>query len=206
MALRSVKVPEGFEPAFAKAEEVVARYFSARTDDPGSGTIEISGQRYVLVRAAALSVEFFALVRGLFGEGRETEANEFARNILFDLAHSIGMADAKSFHAKMDLEDPIERLSAGPIHFAHSGWAFVDISPESRPTPGDEYYLLYDHPYSFEADAWLESESRADFPVCIMNSGYSSGWCQESFGVSLVASEILCRAMGHESCRFIMAP
>jgi signal transduction histidine kinase/ActR/RegA family two-component response regulator len=38
-----------------------------------------------------------------------------------------------------------------------------------------------------------------------MNAGYSSGWCEESFGVQLVASEILCRAKGDQSCRFVMA-
>jgi hypothetical protein len=38
-----------------------------------------------------------------------------------------------------------------------------------------------------------------------MNAGYSSGWCEESFGVPLVAQEILCRAKGVNYCRFIMA-
>ncbi len=27
----------------------------------------------------------------------------------------------------MNVTDPIERLSAGPIQFAYSGWAFVKI-------------------------------------------------------------------------------
>ena len=39
-----------------------------------------------------------------------------------------------------------------------------------------------------------------------MNSGYSSGWCAESFGVPLVSTEILCKAKGDDCCRFIMAP
>jgi PAS domain S-box-containing protein len=39
-----------------------------------------------------------------------------------------------------------------------------------------------------------------------MNAGYSSGWCEESFGVPLVAAEILCQSKGDKSCRFIMAP
>ena len=194
------------EPVFAKAEEVVSRYFSKRKDDPSAGTIEIYGERYVLVRGAALSVEFFELVRHLFGEGREAEARDFARNILFDLSHAIGKSDARSFHSKMGLEDPIAKLSAGPVHFAHSGWAFVDIFPESKPSPDENYYLIYDHPYSFEADAWGRAGIEADFPVCVMNAGYSSGWCEESFGVALVASEIMCRAKGDDCCRFIMAP
>src|SRR5687767_652296 len=126
MGLTTVRVPEGMEELFRQAEEVVSRYFRDRIDDPTRGTIEISGERYVLVRAASLSVEFFTLVRSLFA-GREQEADDFARNILFDLAHAIGRSDARNFHTRMDLRDPVARLSAGPVHFAHSGWAFVDI-------------------------------------------------------------------------------
>jgi signal transduction histidine kinase len=39
-----------------------------------------------------------------------------------------------------------------------------------------------------------------------MNAGYSAGWCEESFGFPLIASEILCRARGDDCCRFVMAP
>jgi len=204
--LRTVRVPVEFEPAFAAAEEVVSRYFRARREDPEHGTIEIFGERYVLVRAASLSVEFFGLVEQLFGPGRERDADLFARNLLFDLAHALGRSDARNFHAKMSLSDPIARLSAGPVHFAHSGWAFVDISPESHATPDHDFYLLFDHPFSFESDAWLGAQQSRDFPVCVMNAGYSSGWCEESFGIPLIASEVLCRAKGDRTCRFVMAP
>ncbi|HEU0035931.1 MAG TPA: ATP-binding protein [Kofleriaceae bacterium] len=200
-----MRVPGEMAGVFEAAERVVSRYFADRAHAPERGTIEVHGERYVLVRAAALSVEFFALVRGLYGEADVREADELARHILFDLAHAIGKSDARAFHAKMNLVDPIERLSAGPVHFAHAGWALVEISPESRPTPDETFYLLYDHPYSFEANAWLAAEDRASFPVCLMNAGYSSGWCEESFGGTLVATEILCRARGDEVCRFVMA-
>jgi len=202
---KTVRVPDDLAPLFAKAEELVSSYFRQRRDDPERGTIEIFGERYLLLRAGSLSVEFFGLVRDLYGPERRAEADDFARNLLFDLAHAIGRSDARRFHTRMNLEDPVERLTAGPVHFAHAGWAFVDIFPESRPVPDESYYLVYDHPYSFEAGAWIAAGREADFPVCIMNSGYSSGWCQESFGVRLVASEVLCRARGDEACRFIMA-
>lgn len=128
-----------------------------------------------------------------------------ARRLLFDIAHAIGKMDARSFHQKMCVYDPIERLSAGPIHFAYTGWAFVDISAESKPTANEDYYLLYDHPFSFEADAWEKSGKKSTSCVCTMNAGYSSGWCEESFGIPLVASEIMCKARGDSACRFIMA-
>ena len=206
MALRTVRVPSGMEPLFERAEEIVSAYFAERRDEPREGTIEIQGERYVLVRAASLSVEFFTAVRDLLGSERTGEADEFARNVLFDLAHAIGKADATRFHEKMGLDDPISKLSAGPVHFAHAGWAFVDISAESQPSEGDDYFLLYDHPYSFESDAWVRSGAQSEFPACVMNSGYSSGWCEASFGMELVATEILCRARGDDRCRFVMAP
>jgi two-component system cell cycle sensor histidine kinase/response regulator CckA len=204
--MRTVRVPDGMSELFARAEEVVSRFFSERVDDPGRGTIQIHGERYVLVRAAALSVEFFDLVRSLYGEERREEAEEFARAILFDLAHAVGRTDAKNFHEQMKLTDPIAKLSAGPVHFAHAGWAFVDIFAESRATADDEYCLVYDHPYSFESDAWVRAGRSSKFPVCIMNSGYSSGWCEESFQQKLVAAELLCRGKGDDTCRFVMAP
>jgi signal transduction histidine kinase/CheY-like chemotaxis protein/predicted hydrocarbon binding protein len=206
MSLKTVKVPAEIEPLFAQMEPLVSSFFSSCIFKPEQGTIEIGDERYILVRGAALSIEFFALVKRLFGAGREAEANEFARNMLFDFAHAIGKADAERFHAKMHLEDPVARLSAGPIHFSHSGWAFVDIFPESHPSADKDYYLIYDHPYSFEADAWLRHKQSSETPVCVMNAGYSSGWCEASFGLPLVAVEILCRAAGDQACRFIMAP
>jgi PAS domain S-box-containing protein len=118
----------------------------------------------------------------------------------------MGLADARTFAERMDVRDPIARLSAGPIHFAYAGWAFVDISAESSPSADSDFYLLYDHPYSFESDSWLAAGKASDQPVCVMNSGYSSGWCEHAFGLPLVASEILCRAKGDDVCRFIMAP
>jgi PAS domain S-box-containing protein len=158
----------------------------------------------VLVRAGALSVEFYELVQRLYG--RADEAHSVAHGLLFDMAHAMGLADARTFAERMEVHDPIARLSAGTIHFAYAGWAFVDISPESAPSADADYYLLYDHPYSFESDSWLAAGKHSEHPVCVMNSGYSSGWCEHAFGLPLVAAEILCRAKGDPVCRFIMAP
>jgi signal transduction histidine kinase len=204
--LRTVRVPRELEPAFLAAEDVVSRYFAETRRDPSQGTIEIAGERYVLVRAASLSVEFFAMVEELFGAGREAEAGAFARNILFDLAHAVGKSDAHTFHERMGLVDPVARLSAGPVHFAHAGWAFVDILPDSNTVASDDFLTSYEHPYSFEADAWLRAGRATRSPVCIMSAGYSSGWCEASFGIELVAVEVACRACGDAHCRFVMAP
>ncbi|WMS87374.1 diguanylate cyclase domain-containing protein [Pleionea litopenaei] len=203
--LKTVSVPTQFEPLFEEAEKKVHQFFEQQRQAPEEGTIEIHGSRYVLVRGAAFSVEFFQLVRKIFGSDKHLEADRFSASLLYELAHAVGQSDARNFHETMGLTDPIARLSAGPIHFSHTGWAFVDILPESQPSPDEDFFLVYKHPFSFECDAWLETDSQVEHPVCIMNAGYSSGWCQESFGIPLEAREITCRSLGDESCLFIMA-
>lgn len=206
MPLMTVHVPAGFEAIFEQAERAVGSYFDAMRKSPASGTIEIFDSRYILLRGASLSIEFFQLVRKIYGPDAREEADRFSGALLYDLAHAIGRSDARNFHDRMQLDDPIEKLSAGPVHFSHSGWAFVEIDAESMASPDDNFVLHYTHPFSFEADAWLDTGEQADFPVCVMNAGYSAGWCQESFGIPLEAREISCRGAGHEECRFVMAP
>ncbi len=201
-----VKAPKQFQSIFDMAEKTVGEYFRNLKFSPSEGTIEINDQRYVLVRASALSYEFLNSFINLYANRGEEEAIGIAKNILFDLAHLIGMEDARNFHKKMKLKDPISKLSAGPVHFAYSGWAFVEILPESNPSPDDNFFLKFNHPFSFEADSWLRAGKKSKTPVCIMNSGYSSGWCQESFGVPLTSVEITCKAKGDMNCTFIMAP
>jgi signal transduction histidine kinase/FixJ family two-component response regulator len=202
----SVAVPDHLRPPFDVAEGTVRQYFRDFKMDPGCGTIEINDQRYVLVRASAFSKGFMETIQGLYADKGDSEAFSIGRNFLFDYAHVIGMHDARDFHQKMNLTDPIARLSAGPIHFAWSGWAFVSIHPDSNPTPDDDFCLLYDHPYSFEADSWVRAGDISKEPVCVMNAGYSSGWCEESFGLPLTAVEVSCIAKGDAKCSFIMAP
>src|SRR5687768_3192942 len=122
--LETVATPAHLEPVFLKAQEYVARYFSEKVEDPRHATITISGERYILVRAASMSVEFFDLVTSLYTGSGPDVARAVANNLLFDVAHSIGKADAKAFHLRMGVTDPIDRVSAGPIHFSFSGWAF----------------------------------------------------------------------------------
>jgi two-component sensor histidine kinase/predicted hydrocarbon binding protein len=201
-----VKAPKQFAPIFKKAEKTVGNYFKSLKFFPSKGTIEINDERYVLVRASALSHEFLNTFRELYSNRGDEEALNIGKNILFDIAHVIGMEDARNFHKKMKLTDPISKLSAGPVHFAYTGWAFVDILPESSPSPDENYFLKYHHPFSFEADSWMRAHKRSRTPVCIMNAGYSSGWCEASFGMQLTAVEISCRARGDKNCTFIMAP
>lgn len=203
---QTVKVPPAFKPAFEKAQKTVGKYFENLKLTPSRGSININGERYILVRASALSLEFLNSFATLYSDRGEEEAMNIGKNILFDLSHVLGIEDAHNFHKKMNLKDPISRLSAGPVHFAYSGWAFVNILKESHPSPDENYFIKYDHPYSFEADSWVKAGKKSKTPVCIMNAGYSSGWCEASFGISLTSVEVSCRAKGDKTCTFIMAP
>ncbi len=202
----AVKVPPALKAVFDKAQLTVAAYFKNLKIDPSQASIEVGGQRYLLMRAASLSIGFYNTLVKLYPDKDEVEILRLASNFLFDIAHVIGMEDAKVFHKTMEVSDPIAKLSAGPVHFAFSGWAYVEIDPESNPVANDDFFLKYSHPYSFEADSWIKEGKSALGPVCFMNSGYSSGWCEQSFGIKLTAVELTCKACGDDTCSFIMAP
>ena len=154
---KTVGVPEHFKEIFDQAEETVGKYFEGFSTNPSKGMIEINDERYVLLRASSLSVGFLNKIKDLYSDKGDEESFRIGRNFLFDIAHVLGIEDAKEFHASMGLKDPVSKLSAGPVHFAYTGWAFVDILPESNPTPDENFFLKYHHPYSFEADSWLKS-------------------------------------------------
>lgn len=204
-AKSTVKVPASVKPVFDKAEKTVGKYFSSLKMNPGKGTILINGERYVLVRASALSLELINSFVSFYKDHGKAEALSIGKHMLFDISHILGLEDARNFHQKMDLKDPVSKLSAGPVHFAYSGWAFVDIK-ESNPTADENFFMKFDHPFSFEADSWVKAGKKSDTPVCIMNAGYSSGWCEASFGIPLTTVEINCKAKGDKCCTFIMAP
>lgn len=205
MPLKTVKVPAQFEELFNQAEYYVENYFKDLKLFPTRGVIEIQGERYILVRAASMSIHFLQFIQNMYPSLNEEESHEASAKVLFDMAHVIGKSDAKNFHQKTQVTDQVAKLSTGPIHFSYTGWAFVDIFPESNPVPDESYYTVYDHPQSFEADSWLSQNQKTIHCTCHMNAGYSSGWCEESFGLPLVAREILCRAKGDQFCRFVMA-
>lgn len=204
--METVNVPPEMQDVFKKAEDLVQNYFSTLKSYPSKGIIDISGERYILVRAASMSVEFFDVVKNLYQDISEERANQIAFRMLFDVSHKIGKQDAKTYKNNLGARNNIEIFSVGPISFAYSGWARVEILPESKVTNNDNYYLIYDHPNSFESYSWIKNNKQTSAPICVINSGYSSGWCEETFGIPLIASEIMCRAKGDDRCRFIMAP
>lgn len=202
----TVIVPEQFAAIFDNAEMNVRECFENFYMHPENGEIMVGGERYLLFNSASLSYEFLDIIRELYSNHPVEEATRIGNNFRFDIAHVLGKKDARSFHNRMNLNDPIEKLSAGPVHFAYTGWANVEILPESNPTPDKDFFLKYYHHNSFEAQAWKKAGRESDVPVCTMSCGYSSGWCEESFGIPLTAVELECEAAGAERCLFVMAP
>lgn len=205
MKLKSVKVPKDIEPLFQEAEGYMSEYFSKLRLEPENGQIFVDEERYILVRADSLAVSFHDFLMNMYPTLNDHEANISTSKVLFDMGHSIGKSDANCCNSKMDHSDPIQRLSTGPLHFAFTGWAFVEILEPSKPSEDDDFFLLYDHPHTFEADSWIKSDKKTTSCTCHMNAGYSSGWSSISFGLELRSKEILCRSKGDDVCRFIMA-
>jgi len=204
--VETVIVPEPMEPMFLNLENRIKQYFNDLNFDPVSGEITAFGQRYVLMRSDSLSHDFVDFVREKYHDVPESEALSIAHNFLYDSSKVIGRKDAKNFHEKLELNEAIDRLAAGPIHFAFTGWANVEISKESYPVPDENFVLHFTHHNSFEAHTWKSKKTLSEVPVCKMNCGYSAGWCEESFGIPLTTVELTCEAMGNDTCSFIMAP
>jgi predicted hydrocarbon binding protein len=196
--LKSVRVPAPFEPPFAKAEKIVEGLFSVVEMRPARGTIHVGQQRYVMVRAESLYDAWFHSLTETFGE-------EAAGEFIYNTAREIGRSDAASFAAELHVTDPIERLASGPVHFAYTGWARVDILADSLPATDDSYFLHYHHPNTFESEV-VKKVGLLRHGGCLFSAGYSSGWCSYSFGIEVHGRELRCVGAGEKSCEFIMAP
>ena len=79
----TVRVPDAIKPLFDEAQKTVGEYFRNLKMDPTRGTIEINDQRYVLVRASALSNDFLNTIQHLYEDRGEKEALSIGKNFLF---------------------------------------------------------------------------------------------------------------------------
>lgn len=197
--LKSARVPPAFEPLFEKAEQQVDQLFQRIHRAPEKGTLHVGADRYVLVRAEGFYV-------GWLDSMVETFGPEVARQFIYNSAREIGRSDARSFSARLGIDDPIAQLASGPVHFAHAGWAFVDILDDSVPATDDAYFLHYFHPNTFESEVLKSLHRTSEQCACLFSSGYSSGWCSNAFGIEVHGREIRCVARGDSACEFIMAP
>jgi son of sevenless-like protein len=195
----TVKVPKQWKAVFETADKYVGELFQEFVREPERGMIHVGGERYILVRGESLFVALFEQLESVLGEA---PAQEF----LYNMARLIGKSDSQAFSENRGVTTPIEKLSTGPVLFAYSGWAFVDIYPSSSPSQDENYFLHYQHPNTFESEIYRKRGIAKDRPVCFFSAGYSAGWCSEAYSVPVHAREMTCTACGAERCEFIMAP
>ena len=152
----------------------------------------------MLMRCESLFWSWFDALASTFGE-------QAARDFVYTTAREIGRADSIDFAERLQVVDGLERLSSGPIHFAHAGWALVEILSDSRPATDSSYFLHYKHPNTFESEVLASRKIVASRPACLFSAGYSAGWCSHAFGVDVHAREVRCIAMGQAACEFVMS-
>lgn len=197
--LKSVQVPAAFEPPFARAEQFVEKLFGDFQHAPEKGSLHIGGDRYVLMRAESLYLAWFDAMESAFGV-------EASREFIYNTAREIGRSDSKVFAERLGLTNGVDRLSSGPVHFAHAGWARVQILEDSVPAEDERYRLHYFHPNTFESEVIRAKGRKPDTCACFFSAGYSAGWCSEAFRVDVHGREVRCVARGDANCEFVMAP
>ncbi|MBN2225132.1 MAG: XylR N-terminal domain-containing protein [Deltaproteobacteria bacterium] len=196
-SLKAVGVPPDLVPAFEAAEERIKGFFDTVKPYPEKGRIEIGGTRFMWAQARGMALAFRDTISEIYGE-------KGAEQILYKFGNSLGAQEARAFIERFKSKDPVERLAAGPVYFAYTGWAFVELLPSSRPSLDENCIFTFNHFESFEAEVFIADKKKADHPMCFINAGYSSGWTAESFGLPLESREVTCQAQGDEHCTFIL--
>ncbi len=197
--LKAVRVPPPLEPPFEAAEAHVEKLFEGVVRQPEEGTIRVGDERYVLVRCESLYLTWFDAMADTFGA-------DHAQQFIYNTAREIGRSDSTAFAERLGLTDPVAKLACGPVHFAHSGWALVEIHEDSTPAPDETYFIHYDHPNTFESEVAAKKGRTTDECACHFSAGYSAGWCSAAFGLELHGREVRCLVKGDDRCEFIMAP
>jgi predicted hydrocarbon binding protein len=193
-----VQCPAPFDPLFLQAETLLEPDFQDQRWDPAHGALLVGGERYVLYRSMSMALHLREELERVVGPAADT--------VIYRFGKACGAADAAYYFERHPQDSPAQRLAMGPVAFALGGYAVVQVLPESSPSPDEDFLLTYDHPNSYEAEAYIRSGNRPEGPVCSLNSGYSAGWCGKAFGLVLEAKEVSCLARGDAHCRFVMAP
>ncbi len=166
---------------------------------PETSRINLVGTQVMFIGLEAIAIHLKDELDSVLGVA--------GRNLLiYRLGQSFGRSEAERIIPKLNLDNPVAKLAAGPIWAAYSGFVRVRLLPGSNPVPDENYFLFYEHPNNFEAMLWKEHGRTSDEPICYFNAGYSSGWCSVAMGIELDAEEVLCEAKGDKVCRFIMFP
>jgi predicted hydrocarbon binding protein len=196
-SMRAAEVPPEMLEVFEKAKAPVKRYFDSLRGHPSMGRIEIEGDRFILARTNSLSTVLREVLSEIYGDRGSDQ-------LLYSFGKAVGKSEARSFFERFDLQNPMERFGFGPTYFSYSGWAFVNLLYPSNPVPNENFLLVFSNQKSFEAESFLSAGEKTDKPICHINGGYLTGWCEQSFGIPLETRELFCTAQGDPLDLFIM--
>ncbi len=96
----------------------------------------------------ALSCEFFSVITELLGPRAGKNAQEFAANLLFDFARSLGAFDQRDFAQTMASDnDGEENVVAFRLHLTYTGWGKVCFTPLTLESsiPDDYWPNVFTH-------------------------------------------------------------
>ena len=196
--MRAAEVPPEMQEVFEKAEVSVKEYFDALRSEPGRGRVEVDKDRFILARTDSLSLVLRNVLAEIYGDRGSDQ-------LLYSFGKAVGKTEAKKFFERFRLTDPMERFGFGPTYFSYSGWAFVNLLYPTNPVADESFLLVFANQQSFEAEGFLSVGEKAEKPICHINAGYLTGWCEESFGIPLETRELFCSAKGEGLDLFLMA-
>eukprot|EP00002_Diphylleia_rotans_P022776 TRINITY_DN4474_c0_g1_i6.p1 TRINITY_DN4474_c0_g1~~TRINITY_DN4474_c0_g1_i6.p1 ORF type:complete len:926 (+),score=218.40 TRINITY_DN4474_c0_g1_i6:252-3029(+) len=184
-------------------------FFNDFTQDGMKGTLEMSGERFIMMRSRSISVDFFNLIQELYGFGRKNDSRKLASNTLFDLSHSTGLNDGRFYTTNIRVDPRMgdvkeQQLKIASALLAQSGWGVAQLAYINDHSSPQQVSILMEVSNSFESQSYVASSTKIEFPSCIMTAGYLSGWCQSCYGSKFVATEVSCCAMGDDVCRFLI--
>ncbi|MGP1685271.1 MAG: XylR N-terminal domain-containing protein, partial [Giesbergeria sp.] len=158
----------------------------------GDGRIWLSGQRMVLVHAAALS----ALRRELMA----TLGRVHTRRVLMRSGYAAGERDALLARQVRPDATMFEAFAVGPqLHMLEGA---VQVTPQEFELDEAAGHFLgrfrWDH--SWEAESHVRDFGPQQEPVCWMLLGYASGYTSAFFHRPALYKEVQCTSCGHDHC------
>ena len=156
------------------------------------GRIWLSGQRMLLVHAAALN----AMRRELMA----TMGPEHTRRLLLRAGYASGERDALLARQVRPDASLFDAFAVGPqLHMLEGA---VQVTPQmfELDEAAKHFQCRFRWDHSWEAEVHLRDFGPQNAPVCWMLLGYASGYTSAFFGQPVLYKEVQCAGCGEEHC------
>ncbi|MDD2545310.1 MAG: sigma 54-interacting transcriptional regulator [Burkholderiaceae bacterium] len=158
----------------------------------GDGRIWLSGQRMLLVHAAALHV--------LRRELMNTLGPSQTRRLLLRAGYASGKSDALLARQVRPDASLFDTFAVGPqLHMLEGAVQATPLLFEIDEA-GGHLHCMYRWDHSWEAEAHAHDFGPQDDPACWMLLGYASGYTSAFFKRPVLYKETQCTACGHSHC------